>query len=48
MTKTIHKTTPHMFMWITNGKKKDQEGVNMFAEYQLLLPNVEGLEYLEW
>lgn len=47
MTKTIDKTTPHMFMWITNGKKKDQEGVDMFAEDQLLLPNVDGLEYLD-
>lgn len=42
------KTTPHMFMWITNGRKKLPNSiVDMYEDDQLLLPNVEGLEYLD-
>ncbi|MES2960958.1 MAG: hypothetical protein V4694_01075 [Pseudomonadota bacterium] len=43
----INKKTPHMFMWLCNGKEKDETGNYKFGEDQLLLPNKSGLQYFE-
>ena len=35
----INKTTPHLFMWICNGKQTGPDGARKFGDDELLLPH---------